>query len=307
MKFIPGPVARIKDAHGDVLFAVDARNQMTIFIDLWENPKIRQYYFVWIRGVFEGGGDTAETRLLFKAGLSRKDTEAQRVEVVVDSIKYETLVKYRKFNVLFGVHPEINNESPEGVIPFKPGFSYWYAANYKDKTSFAGGGREGWLTSPEVDPAAITFEVVEGKTCFHYKAVDGVGRKELLFKELTNLIVGKRYCFTASVYAPGSPRQGEVVLNLEEGKRYADRWNLAYQFQSGFYPIGGGITATSPEVRLSIFRDGLGSPECRELSISDIAVYEFDERRQWDPDWDKEWPKDELPPAKETEGEVSDV
>lgn len=302
------PVIRIKQAHGESVFSVDVRDSFTAVVDMWGDPKVRQYYYVWLRGGFVEGDEVKhETRLIYKDMLNSRDVAAGAIEVKVDRGKFEKLQNQGPFNILFGVHPEINYDDENGARRFKPGYRYLFVKDfYKDQTSFTGENRNGWLPGSEVNPG-MDFAEVERKTCLRYRTKEGEIRKELLYKEFTNLVVGRRYYFNASVYAPSDPRQGGI-LSLEEGKKYAVSWNLAYQFQKGLFPVGGGITASGPEVRLSFFYNGRGTKGGCDIHLSDIALYEFSEGGDWDEEWDKEYEKDkgELPPVKEEENKNSD-
>ncbi|WP_347900879.1 hypothetical protein [Pseudomonas purpurea] len=294
------PVPRIKEAHGNTVFSRYVSNVLTVEVDMWEGAEVRQRYYVWLYG--RHGGSDHERRMIYSEILTRRDIDNGKLEISVPERVYGGLMDQKAFSIGFGVG--FNGGGEEEATKFTYFGSYMLVKDtYNDKTDFRADNLGGWVPGPDVNPADLTFETVDGKRCLHYPVQSDMRHRVILYKDF-NLVPGRRYFFNATFSAPGVKPQMGVVVYLREGNKVATASLYASHV---FYSEGGGVTARSSTVRLAIVADNQGALVSRELNISDIALYEFDSDRWWDPEWDLEWDSESYPPAKDAESELLSV
>jgi hypothetical protein len=286
---------KIESAHTGTVYLRVIPDPFKVKVKMWDGAAVRQEYALRVSGATDEEGGRYD-QIVYNDRLTKEDIEKGELEIVLGKSLLRKFVDQSNISLKFSA-------SIEGVTTNFAYVRYRLKLDHTHLTDFSTGQLEGWSLGPDVDPADVTFEELEGKKCLFYKVDNRIKRKVILHRTF-NLIQGKRYMLDVGIFALPDPQLTSVVLILKEGTR-SSYWHYSNHHDRSF-PMSLGITARSASATLELLTSDTISANCSFVIVS-IGLSEFNELRWWDPEWDVEWEKEDDHPIKEPQSDLPDA
>jgi hypothetical protein len=286
---------RIEGAHTGTIYVRALPDPFKIKIKMWDGAAVRQEYALRVQGTIDEEGGQYN-QIVYNDRLTKEDMDKGELEIALGKSLLRKFVDQRNLLLYFSANIG-------GVqVPFRQ-TRQMLKHDHTHLTDFSTGQLEGWSLGPDVDPADVTFEELEGKKCLFYKVDNRIKRKVILHRTF-NLIQGKRYMLDVGIFALPDPQLKSVVLILKEGTR-SSYWHYNNHHGRSF-PMSLGITARSASATLELLTSDTVSANCSFVIVS-IGLSEFNDLRWWDPEWDIEWEPEDDHPIKEPQSDSPDT